>query len=230
MPFEGDTDNTGLLIWEPAVLEGMIRRAHEAGWQIATHAIGDRAIELVLDCYQKALTASPREHHRHRIEHCMMLDATQALRLQQLAVVPVVQPGFIGRLGDAYIAALGLERASQLIPLERFDWLGIPVAFSSDRPVIPGAPLKGIRSAMERTTPQGIVLGSEHAINALQAVRHYTSGSAYASHAEEKTGTLVRGKMADFTVLARNPAETAFEDFARVRVEMTVVGGIETFE
>jgi predicted amidohydrolase YtcJ len=230
VPFDGEPENLGLFMWQPDELRDMIRRAHDAGWQIATHAIGDRAVQLVLDCYEAALQAAPREDHRHRIEHCMMLEPQQALRMQQLGVIAVLQPGFIGRLGDAYITVLGAERAAQLNPMERFDMLGIPVAFSSDRPVIPGAPLKGIRSAMQRLSPQGVVLGREHAITALQAIRYYTSGAAFASRTDDFSGTLVRDKVADFTVLSRNPAETAAEDFGRVRVERTVVGGIETFE
>jgi predicted amidohydrolase YtcJ len=208
-PYADSADNRGILIWEPEVLENLIVRSHSAGWQIATHAIGDRAIELVLDCYEKALQAAPRGDHRHRIEHCMLLPPALATRMQQLGVVPVVQPGFIGRLGDAYISALGMERASQLMPMERFDWLGITPAFSSDRPVIPGAPLKGIRSAMQRMTPSGVTLGREHAISALEGIRHYTTGSAYATRTEDRKGRLTRGMLADFTVLSHDPANTS---------------------
>lgn len=229
-PFEGVDGDTGLLMWEQEALLDMICRAHKAGWQIGAHAIGDRGIKAVLDCYQAANDQEPRPDVRHRIEHCMVIDGVQALRLQQLNVVPVLQPGFIGRMGDAYIRVLGMQRAAQVMPVERFDWLGIPVAFSSDRPVIPGAPLKSIRSAVQRKTPKGVVLGREHAVNALLGIRHYTMGSAYASHTENVLGNLVPGKFADFTLLARNPMDIATEDFASVRVEMTVVGGVESFE
>jgi predicted amidohydrolase YtcJ len=207
----------------------MIHRAHTAGWQIGTHAIGDRAIETVITCYEEALTETPREQHRHRIEHCMLLDHALGMRIQQLGVVPTIQPGFMSRLGDAYIAALGTERASQLMPMEMFDWLGIPVGFSSDRPVIPGAPLRGIRAAMQRITPAGVVLGAQHCMSALEAIRHYTTGSAFATHTEHEKGALRRGNFADFTVLSRDPSETQPEEFGSIRVMMTVAGGIETF-
>lgn len=224
-----DTDTTGLLLWETDTLHSMIDRAHRAGWQIAAHAIGDRAVETVLDCYTQVLSDTPRRDHRHRIEHCMMVDRDLGLRIQQLGVVPVVQPGFIARLGDAYIAALGMERAARLVPLEMFDRLGVTVAFSSDRPVIPGAPLKGVRAAMQRTTPSGVTLGRENCITALEAIRYYTTGSAFAGHAEENVGALRRGALADFTVLSHNPGDVPAEEFARVRIEMTVVGGTETY-
>lgn len=228
-PFADSPDNTGLLIWEPKVLGDMIRRAHLAGWQIGTHAIGDRAIQVVLDCYEAALKEKPRGDHRHRIEHCMLLDDELAQRIRQLGVVPTIQPGFIARLGDAYVAALGEERAAGLMPMQTFDWLGIPVGFSSDRPVIPGAPLEGIASALQRTAPSGARLGPRHTITALEAIRHYTAGSAYAENVEEERGTLRRGMMADFAVLSRDPSETLPDEFDQVRVTMTVVDGVEVF-
>jgi predicted amidohydrolase YtcJ len=219
----------GLLLWEPDVLADMILRAHQAGWQIGTHAIGDRAIELVLDCYEQALTAVPRQDHRHRIEHCMMLDGNLAERIRRLGVVPTIQPGFISRLGDAYIAALGIDRAAKLIPMQLFEALGVRVGFSSDRPVIPGAPLQGIAAAMSRATPQGVQLGPEHVITAAQAIRHYTVGSAFATHAEQRKGSFRTGMLADFTVLSRDPSATPMEELENVRVTMTVLGGVGTY-
>ncbi|MGI8828003.1 MAG: amidohydrolase [Chloroflexota bacterium] len=224
-----DTAGDGLMMWETPTLDSMIRRAHQGGWQIATHAIGDRAVEIVLDCYARALRETPRRDHRHRIEHCMLLDRELAARIQQLGIVPVLQPGFVSRLGDAYVTGLGMERASQLMPVALFDQLNITVAFSSDRPVIPGAPLDGIRAAVQRLTPAGATLGREHCVSALEAIRHYTMGSAYATHADSEVGALRRGSFADFTVLSDNPAGIPAGELAGVRVEMTVAGGVETY-
>lgn len=229
-PYADDATNSGLLIWEPETLASMIRRAHLAGWQIGTHAIGDRAVELVVNCYERALAETPRKDHRHRIEHCMLLDERLGQRIKRLGLVPTIQPGFIGRLGDAYIAALGMERASQLMPTQLFARLGVPVGFSSDRPVIPGLPLQGIRAAVERRTPGGVPLGLEHAVDTLEAIRLYTAGSAFAGRAERERGMLRRGMQADFTVLSRNPAGMTGEELDDLRVTMTVVGGGMTFE
>jgi predicted amidohydrolase YtcJ len=228
-PYADDETNTGLLIWDPKTLDGMIRRAHDAGWQIATHAIGDRAIEITVACYERALSKVPRPDHRHRIEHCMLLDRELALRIKRAGVVPVLQPAFIARLGDAYIDGLGIERASQVMPLELFDWNNIPLGCSSDRPVIPGEPLRGIRAALERVTPRGVRLGPQHTIGPLQAIRQYTSGSAFATHSEHRRGTLRLNMPADFTVLSENPAETPLEEFEKVQVVKTVVDGVEVY-
>lgn len=228
-PF-ADSDNHGILIWERETLADMIRRANGAGWQIGTHAIGDRAIELVLDCYEQALRERPRDDHRHRIEHCMLLDRSLGQRIRQLGVIPTIQPGFMSRLGDGYIAALGRERAAQLMPMRLFIDLGIPVGFSSDRPVIPGLPLQGVRAAVERRTPDGVTLGPEHTVSALDAIRLYTAGSAYATHSERDRGALRPSFLADFTVLSRDPATTPAEEFGEIQVTMTVVGGNHSFE
>jgi len=227
-PYNGDSENTGILLWETSTLAGMIQRAHAAGWQIAAHALGDRAVEVVIDAYEQALAASPRQDHRHRIEHCMLLDHDLGRRIKAAGLVPSMQPD-IYRLGDTYIDALGLARSAQSIPTGLFRELDIPVAFSSDRPVIPGHPLDVIRSAMERTTPSGVALGPEHGVTALEAIRNYTWGGAYATHTEHTKGVLRAGLLADFAVLSADPATIPREEFGDLRVTMTVVGGREVY-
>jgi predicted amidohydrolase YtcJ len=222
-PYEG-TDQRGILIWEPATLDDMVDRAHRAGWQIAIHAIGDRAIETVLDAYQHALESAPRQDHRHRIEHCMMADSDLVERMHDLGVLPSLQPD-IFRLGDGYVAALGIDRASQVIPVALFSRLGVPIAFSSDRPVVPGDPLACIRDAMERRTPSGVVLGPEHRVSAEQALWSYTAGGAFVTHTDQRIGTLRRGMLADLAVLSHDPTRTQVESFGQIQVTMTVTGG-----
>jgi predicted amidohydrolase YtcJ len=227
-PYADDPSNRGILLWERAPLVSSIRRAHRAGWQIATHALGDRAVEVVLDSYEEAMTGLARPDHRHRIEHCMYADEKLVRRIRALGIVPSLQPD-IYRLGDGYVAALGLERASQSIPTGLFRRLGVEMAFSSDLPVIPGRPLDVIRSAMERKTPKGLRLGPEHAVPAMEAIRAYTWGGAYATHSEESKGTLAPGLLADFTVLSGDPAKTTLEEWHEIQVVKTVVGGREVY-
>lgn len=227
-PYLG-TNDLGILLWEPEVLSGMIRRAHEEGWHIATHALGDRAIETVLDGYEAALEASPRPDHRHRIEHCMMTDEGLARRIKDLGVLPSLQPD-IFRLGDGYITALGLDRASEVIPMAIFNRLRVRVAFSSDRPVIPGDPLQSILDAMERRTPKGVVLGTEHRIGAMEGIRNYTLGGAIATHQDGEKGRIRPGFLADFAVLDGDPTDASGDDIRATRVVMTVLGGEIVFQ
>ncbi len=228
-PYADSDSNRGILIWDAPILAGMIQRAHAAGWQIGTHAIGDGAIAVVLDCYAQALHDNPRSDHRHRIEHCMLVDEGLGSRIRDLGVVPIVQPGFMSRLGDAYIAALGIDRASELMPMHLFTQFGIPVGFSSDRPVIPGAPLDGVLAAVRRQTPDGVTLGGAHRVTPREAIRLYTAGAAYAIRAENRRGMLRAGMLADLTVLSHDPPMVPAEDLEDVRVTMTVAGGRETY-
>lgn len=223
-PYADDPKNRGILLWERAALVAAMRRAHKAGWQIATHALGDRAVEMVLDCYAEAMIDCRRGDHRHRIEHCMYADETMARRIRDLGIVPSLQPD-IYRLGDAYVAALGLRRAEESIPTGLFRRLGVEIAISSDLPVIPGRPLDVVRSAMERRTPRGVQLGPHHAMAAMEAIRGYTWGGAHATHSERSKGVLAAGMLADFTVLSHDPARTALDDWQTIQVVQTVVAG-----
>jgi len=220
-----DTETTGMLLHSEEELQDLIAGAHRAGWQVATHAIGDRAIEAVLNLYEQAMQTQPRADVRHRIEHCMLLDDGLIDRLRALGVVAVLQPEFVARLGDAYRYGLGEERARRLKRTASLLRAGVRVAFSSDCPVVPGAPLDGVRAAMERKTPLGVVLGEEERVDALTAIRLYTAGSAMAGKDETHTGTLTAGKRADFVVLSRDPATTPSDEWENMRVIATVFGG-----
>ncbi|HZS94772.1 MAG TPA: amidohydrolase [Chloroflexota bacterium] len=221
-----ETGGYGILRWETPVLNDMIERAHRAGWQIATHALGDRAIEVVLDAYERAIMARPLFDRRHRIEHYMMADAALVDRTVRLGIIPNLQPD-LGVLGDAYVAALGIAESSKLIPVRLLREHLANYAFSSDRPVIPGAPLAVIRDAMERRTPGGIELGPENAVSALEAIYDYTAGGAYATHSEKRLGWLLPDRLADLVILSADPATV---DIAGIAVLETVIGGDTVWE
>jgi predicted amidohydrolase YtcJ len=179
----------------------------------------------VLNLYEQAMQTQPRADVRHRIEHCMLLDDGLIDRLRALGVVAVLQPEFMARLGDAYRYGLGEERAGRLKRTASLLKAGVRVAFSSDCPVVPGAPLDGVRAAVERKTPLGAVLGAEERVDALTAIRLYTVGAAIAAKDETQTGTLAAGKRADFVLLSRDPATTPLEEWQDMRVMATVFGG-----
>ncbi len=225
-----DTLGEGLLTWSPEELELLIARANGAGWQIATHAIGDLAVELVLKSYEQAASRrSTPSPSRHRIEHCTLLDSEMVSRIRRLGVVPVLQPEDIAVLGDAYEPALGPNRAGNNSPVGWFEEQGVPVAFSSDRPVTPGNPLVGIRAAVERRTPSGMVLGPHHQIDPERALLYYTAGAAYATLTEQNKGRLVPGMLADMVLLDRDITKVPSEAITDARVLMTIVGDREVF-
>ena len=208
-----DTPTTGVLMYEPAELSARIGTVHRSGWQCAVHAIGDYAIECVLDGYDQALTEVPKPHHRHRIEHAMLMADDLLERMQRLGVVVVPQPEFLWCLTNAYLAGLG-DRAIQLMPFRSWVERGIAVGFSSDQPVVPGDPIIGWRTAVTRTSRDGTCLAPNEGLDPLTALRLFTVGSAYAT-GDEEVGTLAPGKQARFMVLSHSP-ETIAETEMRV--------------
>ena len=228
-PFEGTPENYGLPLHEPAELMDLVCRAHDMGWQIATHAIGDKAVDLVLKAYAQAQQRNTRRKPGHRIEHCMLLDKGLISRLRRQNVWSVGQPEFLSQLGDAYISALGEERAFRLSPYATLDDSGVAQAFSSDCPVVPGSPLAGIRAAVQRTTPNGVVLNADECISAEAAIYAYTAAPAYATRTERDRGTLSTGKFADFVVLSANPLESSFAAWDDLAVAATFVGGEQMY-
>lgn len=219
-PFE-DTGSRGILIFEPEALIDRIVRSHAGGWQVAVHAIGDYAIQLSLDGFEKALAETPRSDCRHRIEHCMVLNGQLLQRMVDLEIMACAQPEFIYALGNAYRQGLG-ERADALMPYKTWQNLGIPAAFSSDNPVVTGDPIIGWRAAVNRTGADGCVLGPEEVIDPVSALKCYTVGSARATF-DDAMGRLTPGKQARFTVLSHPPGDILDEDMKVVTTSFEVM-------
>jgi hypothetical protein len=227
--FDDDPSNLGYPQQEPGELRRQIVEAHLAGWQVATHAIGDAAVSFVLDCYEEALARRPRPDHRHRIEHCGVTTDESLERIRRLGVVPVPQGRFIGELGDGMLAALGERRANDTYRLASFLRAGVALPGSSDRPVVDGRPLLGIADMVARRTASGRPFGPDEALTCEEALRCYTTGSAFATRTEADRGTLGVGKLADFVALGEDPRRCAAEDIASAPVVATVVGGALVF-
>lgn len=221
--YVGESGQRGYFQRPLAELHETIGRAHRSGWQVATHAIGDRAVGEVLDIYEKVLAAHPRPDHRHRIEHCGITRPEHLERIARLGVIPAPQGRFIYELGDGMLAAVGEERARWCYRQRSFLDAGIELPGSSDRPVVDGRPLLGLRDLIERRTATGAVLAADERLTAKQALRAYTYGSAYAAFAERRVGALDLGYLADFAVLSADPLQA--EDLGEISVLATVVGG-----
>jgi predicted amidohydrolase YtcJ len=219
-----DGSGMGMLLHEPEELKAFVTSADRQGWQIAIHAIGDRAIELVLDCY---LTCS--RERRHRIEHAMLMDDALILRFVEQKVVPVVQPEFLSRLGDAYVLGLGYERAARINPTASLQRAGLGVPFSSDCPIVPGAPLDGVRAAAGRSTRSGTILGADERISVMDGLRNYTYWAAYSTFDERNAGQIAAGMRADLAVLncemPVSGCDITVEHLGSLEAAATIIGG-----
>jgi len=228
--FAGEAGNTGFFQEPEDDLRDVIVNAHLYGWQVATHAIGDRAVGFVLDTYAEAQRRLPRPDTRHRIEHCGVASAEHVARITELGVVPVPQGRFVGELGDGMLAALGAERARGAYRQKSFLDAGITVPGSSDCPVVDGAPLRGIHDMVNQRTDSGAPFNPAEAVTAEQALRAFTYGSAYAVHEEHRKGTLARGMAADFVVLSDDLLAVPAASIREIEVGATVVAGAFVYD
>lgn len=221
-PYAHPPGSLGVLVKDPDTLTELVRLVHSGGWQVAMHAIGDRAVEVALDAIERVM-GSEAFRFRPRIEHCGLVSPDLLQRLHRVRPVVVTQPRFLYELAEGYRWALGQERLRWLLPVASLR--GLPLALSSDRPVVDGAPLKGIHAAVTRRTQAGWLLAPEEAISVEEAVQAYTTAGAYAAFAEAELGSLAPGKWADFVALDRDPFQVDPEELPHIQVLRTVVGG-----
>jgi predicted amidohydrolase YtcJ len=226
-PFLNDPrpDNLGLMMVPDEELYDLIWRGHRNGWQVAIHAIGDRAIELCLNGFQQAQERLPRADTRHRLEHCGILRPDLIQRMKQLGVLAIPQPPFILEFGDGFLRHLGRERAQLTYAMQTLIKEGIHVAGSSDSPVSSYQPLIGIKTAVTEKTASGADFAPSEALSVEQALALYTTAGAYASFDEKIKGRIKPGMLADFAVLRDDPRAVAPETIDQIPVIATISGG-----
>lgn len=227
----GDADDLGLLcIPDQDELNAMVLEAHRAGFQMAIHAIGDAAIDEVLNAYEAALADSPDPDRRHRIEHCGWLRPDQLQRMVDMHVLPVPQPSFLYWFGDLYTTMLERERVDASHPYR--DWIeaGLEPSASTDCPVTEVDPRPVIYNMVTRKTSGGQVLGADQRLSMEEALHAYTSASAYGSHEENVKGKLVPGQLGDVAVWDRDLFAIDPEEILGVNCDLAVLGGKVAFE
>lgn len=185
---------SGQLIYTPDRLNDMVRIAHEAGYQLAIHTIGDYSTDLVMDAYEKL--DNPK---RHRIEHAMLLSDAQIERMANLGSYCTMQPEFLMRFGHSYRRQLGPKRTNVLERFRSVKDAGIPLSFSSDRPIVQGDPRDGIRIATNR--PEG--LEANENLTFEEAIDAYTVEAARANEDQGVMGSLETGEVASWIPLAK---------------------------
>ncbi|MDQ1737430.1 MAG: hypothetical protein QOH56_3681 [Pseudonocardiales bacterium] len=223
-------DDLGLTMFTQDELNDLVWRGHSAGWQMAIHAIGDRAIDMCLDAYAVAQGRQPRADARHRIEHCGVMRPDIIARMSQMGVIPVGQPPFISEFGDGFLKHLGRERSQLTYPLKSLLNAGLPACGSSDSPVSSYQPLIGIQAAVTERTNGGQEFAPAEALTVEEALRLYTLNSAYAAFDEHRKGSITPGKYADLVVLNRDPRVVDPATIADITVAATIRGGEFVYE
>ncbi len=215
-PYAGSTER-GAPMWDRGEFAASVRLADARGWQVQVHAIGDAAIRQALDAFEGTTTG-----RRHRIEHIETPDESDLPRFARLGVVASMQPQHADPgLTEVWRRNLGAGRSERGWPWASLAESGARLAFGSDWPVVPLDPFTGISLATTRHRER---------LDLAQAVEAWTSGSAYAEHADGLKGTIQTGMLADIAVLDQDLESIAADDVGSMKVRTTIVGGKVVYE
>jgi hypothetical protein len=232
-PYEaGAPDNRGIFCFPDAEMHAMLARYHEAGYQLAIHAIGDAAIEQVLSGMEKLASADgPLRERRHRIEHCGFLSDRQLARMKAAGIEPVPQPVFIYEFGDLYVQNVGESRAHASYPLRKWLDAGFHPAASSDAPVSTTDPFKNLFTMVTRQTKRHSVIGAGEKVSLAEALHAYTLCGAYTQFVEDRLGVLKPGYLADIAIISQDIFACAPEALENgIACDMTILEGRVVFD
>jgi predicted amidohydrolase YtcJ len=224
-PYIDDQTTKGELFYSQEELDTLVSKAHNANFGVVVHAMGDKAIELAVNAIEKTLESS-KKGVRYRLEHASVLNKELIGRIKKLGIIVSVQPKCVISEFSVWSAVerLGSERARLLYPLKTLIKNGILIIGGSDCPMEPISPLAAIHAAVTRPFfPEEQVIVDE-------ALQMYTVNGAYASYEEKTKGSVEEGKLADFTVLSKDPTTVPQNKIENITVCMTVVGGKIVFQ
>ena len=232
-PYSDAPDTSGFLTVKAEELRPMLIDALRKGIQVETHAIGDRANRFILDEYERALNAVPRDERkiaepRWRVEHAQIVNPADLPRFAKLGIIPSMQPSHA--IGDLFFAPsrLGLERLAGAYAWESFIKSGVVVPGGSDAPVERGEPMIEFYAAVARKDPKGFSSEGWHpeeAVTREQALKMFTLWPAYAAFEEKLRGSIEAGKLADLTILSADIMKIPEADILKTRCVMTVING-----
>ena len=232
-PYADDAKNSGLLKTTPEHLRDVSTRALQHGFQVGTHAIGDRGNRVALDAYEAALKAVPTVDHRFRIEHVQVLDHADVPRFAQLGVIPSMQA--VHQTSDMYWAPtrLGYARTFGAYAWRSLLNTGVVIPNGSDFPVERVNPLYSFHAAVARQDDFNWPPGGwfpEQKMTREEALKSITIWPAFAAFQETLTGSLTPGKYADFVILDRDIMTVPDADILGTLVTATYIGGRAVFE
>jgi hypothetical protein len=231
---EIDTGNFGYPSIDPEIYRQAVRMFHQAGVHVGTHAVGDRAIDWVVDVYAQVLKEKPTRGLRHSIIHANIptdhaLETMAALEKEYDAGYPEVQAPFLWWIGDIYAASFGAERGARLIPLKTYLSRGIHWGGGSDFFVTPFPARYGLWASVERETLKGVYgahpFGTAESVDIHAALRSYTLWSAHQLFLDDKVGSLEPGKEADIAVWDRDMYAMPSSELKNLKCEMTLFSG-----
>jgi predicted amidohydrolase YtcJ len=232
-PYSDDPSTSGILTNDPEKLTALAIQRDKAGFQLAFHAIGDRANRIALDVFEAVVKANGPRDRRDRIEHAQIVAPMDFARFAELHVIASMQPSH--QTTDMRWAEdrIGRERIQGAYAWATMLKNGVPLAFGTDYNVEPITPFRGLYACVTRERPEGGPRNGwepQEKISLDQCIRAYTSGSAYAQFEEGKKGELKPGEYADFVILSSDLSKVPPAQFTKTRVLRTIVGGRTVYQ
>lgn len=232
-PYADDTSTSGVCCMTSEVLDEMVQLANDNNFQILVHAIGDGAIEEVLNSYEKIISPAQGNPLRHGINHCQITDLNLLHRFQERQILAFVQPIFLHY--DIHIVEdrVGADLASTSYAFRTMEKLGIPIVYGTDAPVEDLNPFECMYCAVNRQDLSGYPSQGFHPqekVSIESALHHYTQGGAYASFDEHEKGTLEKGKLADLIIVDQDLFTIDPASIKNTTVSLTMVDGQIVYE
>jgi predicted amidohydrolase YtcJ len=224
-PQNRGTRGIGLWMTEPEQVEQLVLKSHNSGLRVSIHSIGDRGIDMALNCIEKAQKLNPVPDMRHRIEHNSLCTQKQLKRIKHLGVAPSSSIGYMYGLGDQYKENFGPERSRWLHPHNTMKKMSIIAGGNSDCPVTFYGPFVQMYAAITRKTSSGQIVGLEEAISVIDAIRVYTWNGAFLSKDEDRLGSIEPGKLADMIIIDKDILTIPEEEILNIKVLKTIVDG-----
>ena len=230
-PYSDDPTQSGKLFWDPAKYKQAIAELDRRGFQIFTHAIGDKAVRLALDAYQEGEEGNHTRNPRPRIEHIETISAQDIPRFGKLGVIASFQPLHAYPADNTlkiWARNVGPERARRAWAWRSIESRGGQLAFGSDWPVVTLNPWPGVQNALTRQTTEGDPPGGfvpKERISLEDTIKAYTLGAAFAGRREKLEGSVESGKLADLIILSQDLFKIAPSEIAKTEVLLTMVGG-----
>jgi len=224
-----NADSKGILRLDKKMFFEAAKKAQAKGFQIATHAIGDVAIDLVLDVYKNLYDVDPNAP-KHRIEHVGLPSPTQLDQIKEMGIHIVTQPIFLKELSKNFTQSLDDKYLNFCYPFKSMLQRGINVSFSTDAPVVKDIrPLSCIQTAVTRKGIDDKMIAPQEKIKMEEAFYCYTMGSALASRVDHQQGSLATGKKADFVVLDKSPFEDKYDQLTDLKIERVFCNSVQVF-
>jgi len=232
-PYSDEPHSHGLLFYNTAQMDAMMKKAMSRGYQVNVHAIGDAGNHQILDIYQKELAATKSAAQRHRIEHAQVVTQADIVRFKTLGIIPSMQPTHATSDKNMAETRVGHERIQGAYAWRSFLHQGSRIACGSDFPVESPNPFFGIHAAVTRQDASGQPIAGwypNQAMSLKEAFRCFTLDAAYAGHAENSLGSLEPGKWADFIVVDQDLFKMPTYDIYKTGVLQTWVAGKPVYQ